>query len=117
MSDLAKKIRKSREFSREVRGWRLRMIRPLVGELHKIFKAEQDRPMTELEIAVQFTIDWGDVKECDLVKSGNTEPVAFDREAWREILTDDPVLWRDVCAAIFAEVEKYKEKEEERSKN
>ena len=117
MTELANKIRKASEFSREINGWRLRLRRPTVGELHEVFAMGKDGPMTELEIAARFTINWDGVKECDLVKSGSTDIVSFDEESWRLVLMDDPPLWKAVCQAIMDEIDRQKQRKEERGKN
>ena len=114
MSALANKIRKAREFTRTIEGWNLRLRRPTDAEAAKIIGREQ---ADALEVATTYVIGWEAVTEADLVKSGSSDPVAFDADVWAEVVADTPALWEPISTAVIDAWVSHNDKREDRSKN
>lgn len=118
MPTLAEKIRKAREFEREFTAggetWRLRLRRPTDAEAVVIMRREN---LDFLHVAKRFVIGWRDVTEAKLVPSGASETLAFDAEAWAEIIADQPLLWQPVAEAVVASWVEHNERREGREKN
>jgi hypothetical protein len=89
MSALSDRMRKRREFRREVAGFTLILRRPS----HAEYVALERSQATHLEVAERFVVGWEGVTEADLVVSGGEDEMPFDPEAWRELLADTPALW------------------------
>ena len=114
MGSLADKIRRAREFNREVSGWKLKLRRPTDWEAQKLFNQDQ---ADALEVAKAFVIGWTGVKESDIVTSGGSDEVPFDAEIWNEVIQDNPDLWRPISEAIVEAWVKHSEDREDRAKN
>lgn len=114
MSALAAKIRKAREFSAEIEGWKLRLRRPTDAEAVEILRA--DKP-DFLDVARRFVIGWEDVTEAKFITSGASDPLAFDAEAWAEIVPDHPELWQPIADSVVLAWTAHNDRREARSKN
>lgn len=114
MSALAERIRKARLFQREIAGWHLTLRRPTDAEAAKLFRSAQ---MEYVDICAEYVVDWQGVTEADLVASGASDPVPFDRGVWREVLVDHPELWEPLSKAITQSWIDYNEKREAAAKN
>ena len=114
MASVADKIRRSREFEREINGWKLRLRRPTDWEAQKLFNQDQ---ADALEVATGFVIGWKGVKESDIVNAGGSDEVAFDEDLWSEVIADRPELWRPISQAIVEAWVKHSEQREGRAKN
>ena len=112
MSRLSEKIRKAREFSRTIEGWSLRLRRPTDVEAATILRGDPDT----LLVATTFVIGWEGVTEADLVNSGASDPVEFDADAWREIVSDRPELWAPISQEVIDAWVRYNDKREDRKK-
>lgn len=114
MSNLSEKIRKSREFRREIEGWKLIMRRPTDYERDKIFRQDD---LDALDIVTTFVVGWEDVTEAHLVPSGSSDPIDFDRDAWREIVQDLPDIWNEITKAVVDSWVQHNDNREARRKN
>lgn len=112
MSSLGDKIRKSREFKHEVCGITLVCRRPNRAEWQQLCV----KGATILDIAKDFVIDWEGATEATFVRSGSSDPIDFDRDAWHEWLSDNPDLWK-VGEAIQQSYVDEISKMEDREKN
>ena len=79
MASVADKIRRSREFEREINGWKLRLRRPTDWEALNLF---YQYLADALEVATGFVIGWTGVKESVIVNAGGSDEVAFDEDLW-----------------------------------
>lgn len=113
-SSLGDKIRKAREFTLEAEGWKLRLRRPTDAEAARILRTEKQ---DFLAVASEYVIDWEDVCEADLVASGSSDPIPFDRDAWSEIVVDRPELWQPIADAVIERWMQHNEARGARSKN
>lgn len=114
MSALAERIRKARQFKREIEGWKLILRRPTEEEGARIFT----RDMVEfVELAKDYVIGWEGVKEADIVVSGTTDEVPFESDVWREVVCDHPELWRPIAEEVTNAWLNHRKSREERSKN
>lgn len=113
MQNTLQKIRKAREFTKEIEGWTLRLRRPTDAEA-KIFKGEK---VSHIDIANQFVIGWEGVTEADLVNSGASDLVEFDSELWAEVVQDRPELWNGITDSVLESFLNYRKTREERRKN
>lgn len=114
MSALGDKIRKAREFSIELEGWKLKMRRPTDAEAAGILRTgKQDF----LKVAADYVIGWEDVTEAEIVASGGSDPIPFDRDAWAEIVADRPELWQPINDAVIERWSQHDKARGARSKN
>lgn len=114
MSALADRIRKARQFKRDIDGWRLILRRPTEEEGARIFTRDT---VEFVELAKEYVIGWEGVKESDIVVSGTTDDVPFDPDVWREVIVDRPELWRPIAEQITESWLNNRKAREERSKN
>lgn len=112
MSALGDKMRKAREFKREVDGLMLVMRRPNEAEYARL----ERQGATRFQVAEQFVIGWEGVTEADLLPSGGSDALTFDRDAWSELLGARHELW-DAGKIIQDEFWKHQDSREERAKN
>lgn len=112
MSSLGDRMRKAREFKREVDGKTLIMRRPNEAEYAKL----ERQGASGFDVALKFVIGWEGVTEADLVPSGGSDEVPFDYDAWGELLGSRRELW-EVGKIIQDEFWQHQEKREERAKN
>lgn len=52
-------------------------------------------------LLTRFVVDWGEMKEMDLVPGGGPEPVPFDAELWAEWIADHPEHWDDITRVVY----------------
>ena len=114
MASLAERMRKAREFEREIKGWRLRLRRPTDDEARSIFGADEVSPA---EVCTRFVCGWSGVTEADLVVSGGSDEVPFDRDVWREVVVDHPELWEPIASAVVDAYQQHSNKRAETAKN
>ena len=114
MVSVADKIRRAREFDREIDGWTLRLRRPTDWEANTIF---HEGKADALEVAKRFVIGWKDIKESDLLNAGGSDPVKFDPAIWAEIIEDTPAMWQPIAEAVVDAWVRHNEARENRSKN
>lgn len=112
MSNLGERMRKAREFTREVGGIKLVMRRPSRMEYAR-YQADK---VPIVELAKRYVIGWEGVTEADLVPSGGSDVVAFDADAWHELLAERQDLW-SVGEIIEQEFWSHWDKAEERAGN
>ena len=112
MNNTLRKIRKAREFSREIDGWNLKLRRPTDAEA-TLFKGEE---ISHIEIGKKFVIGWEDVTEEKLVPGGSSDPVEFDPDLWAEVLVDQPQIWDKLTSAILESFLLYRKAKEDRAK-
>lgn len=113
MPGYAQQIIKAREFNREIAGWSLTLRRPTDQEAGALFRGDGVHPV---DVAVDFVVDWHGVTEADLIVSGGSHEVAFDRSTWREVVVDHPELWEPISDAIAQAWTTYNATREERKK-
>ena len=112
MADIADKLRKAREFRREILGVKLTLIRPT--RIQWIERAESGASFFDL--AAQFVVGWEDVKEADLLVSGSNNLVPFDAAIWREYLADRIEFVEPVAEAVIESYNAYVKSLEDREK-
>lgn len=101
MSTLADKIRASRIKKVEVEGKTFFIRRPTHAEAATI------GAIPLVDVCVEFTVDWEGIRESDLLESGSTDIVPFDKDIWGEYLPDKPELWRPLSSAIIEHYQKH----------
>lgn len=62
-------------------------------------------------------VDWSGFTEADLVPSGASDAVPFDRELFAEWVADHPQHWPTIAAAITDMIEARKQAREDGTKN
>jgi hypothetical protein len=70
-----------------------------------------------VEMMVSQAFDWRGFAESDLIPSGASDPVPFDREAWRLWLGDHRDCWPIVSDALGEAIEAHRSKFEAAEKN
>ncbi|MDJ0792441.1 MAG: hypothetical protein QNJ71_11140 [Acidimicrobiia bacterium] len=101
-----------REFKHEVNGFAFTCRRPTRAQWTQMARDGA----TIFDIAEQCVIGWEKVTEADLIRGGASDPVPFDRDAWREWLSDDPDLWQ-IGETVQENYARHVEKTEDRGKN
>lgn len=97
---LADKIRKARETSIKVVGFKLLILRPT--DMEAVGMNYSDTPIGEVISAVsKFVIGWDGVKESDLIAGGSPDPVAFDAETFGEWIKDKPDMWEPIANGVL----------------
>ena len=97
MTTLAEKIRASRALTIEVGHMKFHARRPSIEEFGAIYRDHIKDP----DLARKYVTGWEGVRECDLLRGGSEEVVAFDPELWKEAVSDLPSLWREISNALF----------------
>ena len=114
MSKLADKIRRAREFTREIDGWTLKLRRPTDAEAGAIL-GQDSAPV--LKVATDFVIGWEGVTEADLINSGASDPAPFDKDTWAEVIVDRPNMWEPICTAVVNAWVEHNKARTDRAKN
>lgn len=114
MSLLSDKIKRAREFRKEIEGWKLILRRPTDYERDKAFRKDD---IDALDIAKMFVVGWEEVTEAKFIVSGSSDPLPFDPEAWAELVQDLPELWSPITKAVIDSWVEYNERREGRRKN
>lgn len=109
--NLINRMRKARSFQVEVSGYKLTVIRPQEGDAALI------KDMSSVEMAIHYVIDWHGVTEADLVPSGSSDPVKFDKALWSEWCRDRHDFWTPINEAIGESIASHLEKREAATKN
>ena len=113
MSKLSERMRKAREFSREIGGFNLVLRRPTDEEAATVFRDQ----VSPIHVAKQFVVGWDGVTEAQLVRSGGEDRVPFDAELWAEVVVDRPDLWEPITLAITEAWSNHNDGREQRAKN
>lgn len=113
MATLAEKIRASRNLTIEVAHMKFHARRPSIEEFGAIYQEGTKDP----EMARRFVTGWEGVRECDLLRGGSEEPVAYDPDLWREAVSDLPEVWREICAALVKAAKEHMDAVTENRKN
>lgn len=108
---LIKRMRKAREFQVSVGDYAFTVLRPQEGD------AARFNAMSAIELATEYVVDWQGVTEADLVPSGGSDPVPFDRALWAEWCRDRHELWAPITDAISSAIAAHLEKREAAAKN
>lgn len=113
MSTLARKIQQAREKWLELEGYSLLIRRPtalwIVGWRSR--GAEED------ELLRHVIIDWKGIKEADLLGSGGTEPLDFDKDACLEFVGDRVDDLNKLVDFVKTEIDKAGARAAEQEKN
>ena len=88
------------------------MRRPTDLEMHEISGSIDQRLLL-----VKFVVDWGEMKELDLVPGGGPELVPFTTDLWAEWIADHPEHWDDLTRAIVESYKAHKTEMEAVAKN
>ncbi len=113
MSELAKKLRKAREKTVEVAGFRFKYRRPTDFEAARLFRDN----VSTVEIAVEFVIGWDRVRECDIIDGTTTDPAEFDKDTWKEWCHDRQDFWQPLRDAIMQSYVDFAKQKQEEEKN
>lgn len=113
MSALADKIRKARQFAREIDGWKLTLRRPTDEEAATFFRDE----LSPVDVAKKFVVGWQGVLERDLIEGGSDQPARFDQETWAAVIEDMPEMWQPITTAVVDAWVEHNSKREARAKN
>jgi hypothetical protein len=113
MSALADKIRKARQFSKEVAGWKLTLRRPTDEEAATLFRDD----LSPIDIAKRFVIGWAGVNEQDIVSGGSDQPAQFDADTWAAVIEDRPEMWQPITTAVVEAWSAHNDEREARAKN
>ena len=113
MNNTLAKIRKAREFSREIKGWKLKLRRPTDAEATVMFKANE---ISHLDVAKKFVIGWEGVTEDMIVSGGSSDAVEFDADLWAEVVVDQPGIWDELTNSILESYLLYRKGKEDREK-
>lgn len=98
MSELAKALRRQREFSIKIGKFTFTVRRPTDVEAVAIYRDG----LTFDQLAARFVVDWQDVTVDD-IKGGGGSTVAppFDREDWEEWCSDRPDFWKPIALKMM----------------
>lgn len=110
---LADKIRASRNLTIRVGHMTFFARRPSIEEFGAIYQDGTRDP----DMARQFVTGWEGVRECDLLRGGSEDPVAFDPELWKEAVSDMPNEWKEICAALVKSAKEHMDAVTENRKN
>lgn len=110
MSALADKLRRARESVIEAGGHQFTIRRPT--DMEAVQMGEQ----TALDILCRHTVGWT-LKEIDLVPGGTPVDAAFDAEAFREWVQDQPTVFAALMEGIKGAYAAHAQKREAAAKN
>lgn len=117
MSKLSERMRAARIFTREVEGWKLKLLRPVFEDLRELIKEYGEDKKSEFELACRHTVGWEGVKETDFIRGGSSSVIDYDADAWREYLSDHSEVWSQISTILWDEYQKKAEKEDKEVKN
>ncbi len=108
MSEIARALRKSRQFQVTVGKFKFTVRRPTDVEAIAIHQEN----MTFDKIASKFVIGWEGVT-VDAIQGGGSMTVPeFDREDWEEWCADRPDFWQPISLGLWERYSKHIEKAE-----
>jgi len=107
-SILLTRLRKSRQSTVKIGEYTFTVRRPTAFEAANLF---QNNP-TQFEIARDFVDNWDGVKDKDLVPSGGSDAVEFDRVLWGEWLADMVEFWEPIFDHVVESFTAYKERKD-----
>lgn len=113
MSDLARALRKQREFKVEIGKFTFTARRPTDVEALAIHREN----MTFDQIATRFVVDWSGVTEDDIKGGGSTVAPPFDREDWETWCSDRPDFWQPISLKLLEKYGEHMERAEVVTKN
>lgn len=96
--NLADKIRKARETSIEVGGFKLKIRRPTDIESTSMAYSNIREAVPDV---ARYVIGWEGVKESDLIDGGKPDPVQFDSDLFGEWISDRPDLWEPIINGVL----------------
>lgn len=94
------RLRKNREFKKTVGRWTFIGRRPTDVEAGPIFH-DPSKKVTLADLARDYYTDWEKVVEDDVIGGGGQDAVPFDRDLWREWVSDHPALWEPLGVAVI----------------
>jgi hypothetical protein len=94
---LIAKLKKARETLVSVSGFNFTIRRPTDLEVLNLRGAE----LKQGDIMSRFVVDWGEMKEIDIIPGGNPVPVPFDSDLFMAWAADRPDLWGPLTDAIL----------------
>lgn len=114
MSELAKALRKQREFPVKIGKFTFTVRRPKDTEAIEIHEKRMDFS----ELASKFVCGWSGVTEDDIKGGGGSmvEP-PFDLEDWQEWCADRPDFWQPIGNALWEKYSQHIQKAEAVAKN
>lgn len=110
-SSLIQRMRRAREFQVEVGDYKFTIMRPQESEALRLAES------TAAQLACEYVVDWKGVTEADLVPSGGSDPVTFDRQLWEEWCRDRHDFWTPIVEAINEHFTGHLQKREAAAKN
>ncbi len=113
MSDIARRLRKAREFTVKIGKFTFTVRRPTDVEALVI-----DREgATFDQIAAKFVVGWDGVVEDDVVGGGGQTPLQFDRDDWEDWVVDRTDFWAPIASALLDRYLQHRSKAEAVVKN
>lgn len=114
MSELAKVLRKQREFPVKIGKFTFTVRRPTDVEAIEI----HTKAMDFSQLAQAYVVGWDGVTEDD-IRGGGGSTVAspFDLEDWREWCADRPDFWQPIGNALWEKYSQHIQKAEAVAKN
>lgn len=91
-------MRRARKGTVEVNGHTFMFHRPTDIQMAEIGRVGT---VNKHNVVRDHVFNWEGVKESDLFPGGRDEDVAFDVEAWAEMLSDNMTMWDPIYNAIM----------------
>jgi len=114
---LSEKIRKAREFTKEVGGHSFTLRRPTEVEWFETVATRPDGSNASTARFLPFIIGWSNVIESDVLNGGDPHPLSFSESVRDEWLADRSDLFGPLITALMDEFVAYNEKRQALTKN
>ena len=108
-------MRKAREIKAEIDGHTFFARRPTDAEASQLF--QDGLHGNRVHVSRVFVVGWEGVTEADVVPSGGSSPVPFDKAVWREWCDDSPDFWEPIYTAVMEAYELHCNKRKDAAKN
>ena len=109
---LIKAMRKARESTVDVEGFRFFIRRPTDWEAVSAFTNG-----TVFDALTDYVIGWENVKESDIHRGTTDDPAEFSRELWREWAADRTDFWKPIYKAVQDAYVAHQKKQKDLAKN
>lgn len=115
MSDLAEKIKTSRQLTIEVGQMKFFARRLTWLEYARIYSGRLDAFEALLEL--QLVTGWENVCDKDIFPGGGDDPVPFSRKIFDESIVDMPRAYQEIADKVMSATREFFETREENGKN
>ena len=115
MSDIATRMRKARQSTVKIDKYTFTIIRPTDVEAGRLWSDDSYADMPS--VAKKFTVGWEGVTEANLLVSGGSDPVEFERDAWEAWCDDNQDFWKPLWTAILESYQSHQKRREDAGKN